>query len=114
MISLFKFEIEMIFTAYKAADLFLHPSKTEVQPLVVLDAMASGTPFISTDVGCVNELPGGVTINSEEEMANEIGNLLHNSERFEKLKAKGLKASKEKYNWDYVSKQYDGLIRSLK
>ena len=104
---------EMIFAAYKAADLFLHPSKTEVQPLVVLDAMASGTPFISTYVGCVSDLPGGVVVETMNEMSESLWDLLHNPKKYNKLKIQGLKACNEIYNWDHVSKEYDDLIQKI-
>src|SRR5688572_14619271 len=47
---------------YNHARLFLTGSRTECQPLVVLDAMAAGVPFISTDVGCVSQQGGGIIV----------------------------------------------------
>lgn len=41
---------------YQAADLFLHPSKADNCPLVIIEAMACGLPVISTDVGGVKEI----------------------------------------------------------
>ncbi len=43
---------------YRAADLFVHPSRMDTQPLVVLEALACGTPVIATDVGGVHETLG--------------------------------------------------------
>ena len=106
-------ERQMIDAAYRAADLFLHPSKTEAQPLVVLDAMASGTPFISTDVGCVGELSGGITVKSEEEMADAIRCLLNDSAKYELLKREGMLNCKEVYNWKIIAKRYENLILNL-
>ena len=53
---------EHIRAAYQAADLIMLTSKGECQPLVILDAMACGKPFLSTNVGCISELPGGLTV----------------------------------------------------
>jgi len=53
------FTQEQIASAMSVADIFLLTSKTELQPLVILEAMAAGVPFVSTDVGCVRQLPGG-------------------------------------------------------
>lgn len=51
--------------AMSAADIFLLTSRTEVQPLVLLETMAAGVPFVSTDVGCIKELPGGLVASNQ-------------------------------------------------
>ncbi len=38
----------------RAADLLVHPSRAEGQPLVLLEAMVLGTPILATDVGGVS------------------------------------------------------------
>ncbi|MGA0854371.1 MAG: glycosyltransferase, partial [Luteolibacter sp.] len=42
--------------AFSAADLFIHPSRAENSPLVILESMACGTPVASFAVGGVPEL----------------------------------------------------------
>jgi glycosyltransferase involved in cell wall biosynthesis len=39
--------------------LITSPSK-DVQPIVAVDALAKGVPFVSTDVGCMREFGGGI------------------------------------------------------
>ena len=40
---------------YQAADVYVHPARADTFPLVVLEALACGTPDIGTDVGGVGE-----------------------------------------------------------
>lgn len=57
------------------AKIYLLGSNTEKYPVSIIEAMASGIPFISTNVGCVKFLPGGVVINNSNEMAYWINKL---------------------------------------
>lgn len=41
---------------FRAADVFLMPSREEGSPHVILETMASGVPFVASDVGGVREL----------------------------------------------------------
>ena len=43
-------------------------SNYEYYPLTIIEAMASGKPFISTDVGIVRYLPGGVIANNKKDL----------------------------------------------
>lgn len=106
-------EKEVVYAAYRAADLYVCSSKWEAQPLVVLDAMASGTPVISTSVGCVSELPGHVTVRSETEMAHQISELLTNAARRLQLGEAGRAACISTYNWTCVIDAYEALLQDI-
>ncbi|MCJ0588604.1 glycosyltransferase family 4 protein, partial [Enterococcus cecorum] len=62
----------------KRAKLYLMGSKGEKFPISIIEAMASGIPFISTNVGIVRYLPGGQIVSSEQEMIYWISLLASN------------------------------------
>lgn len=54
------------------SDVILSSSRTECQPLSIIEAMAMGVPFISSDVGAVKELKGGVVFKSKKELCEKL------------------------------------------
>lgn len=113
VIFLERIERKVIEAAYHAADLFICPSRWEAQPLVILDAMASGTPFISLEVGCVREFPGGIIVRSSVEMSRAISTLLGDAIAREELSNAGKSACETTYSWDKIAEQYDLLLSEL-
>jgi glycosyltransferase involved in cell wall biosynthesis len=99
--------------AYLAADLVLLASKGETQPLVLLDAMACGKPFLSTDVGCVSEMPGGVTVRTAEALAGQLRSLRDDMDRRRSLGNLGRAAAQSTYYWPSVIEAYERLIRQV-
>lgn len=61
--------------AYRAADLFVLAAKAETQPIVLPEAMASHTPWLFTDTGCVSELPGGIVARSQDDLVDKLREL---------------------------------------
>ena len=58
------------------AKLYLVSSTYEEYSISIIEAMARMVPFISTDVGNARLLPGGITLNSINEMSKKIDYLL--------------------------------------
>lgn len=102
-----------IISAYKAADLFINGSRTECFPLVVLESMASATPYISTAVGCVPDLPGGFAASSECEMVGLIRRLIQNKQERSDLGRVGSDACRKTYSWRIIGQQYNQLFNDL-
>jgi len=48
--------LKKVVAFYKAADIFIMPSRSEGFPRVILEAMAYGVPFAATKTGCVAEI----------------------------------------------------------
>ena len=51
-------------------------SRYEVYPIFLCEIISCGHPYISTDVGCVRDIPGGVVVNSAEELVEEIERMI--------------------------------------
>ena len=90
--------------AYRKADIAINPSLVDNMPNSVLEALASGVPVVSTNVGGVpfvveHELTALlVPPKSPDEMAKAILRLMHDSALSEKLVNNGL-AEAGKYTW---------------
>ena len=102
-----------IYSAYQAADIFLLPSKDETQPVVLLEAMGSGVPWVSTPTGCVREMPGGLIAHGETEMADALATLLNDSGRRRQLGEQGRAAVQSRYSWESVLQRYEALFEEL-
>lgn len=97
----------------KGATLFLHGSKLEAFPIVILEAMATGTPFVCTDVGNVKELAGGKVVYNESEMAQSIVDLLSDRGLYARFSQLGLDEVNLQYNWKKVALKLESVL-SLK
>jgi glycosyltransferase involved in cell wall biosynthesis len=99
--------------AYRAADLFVLSAKAETQPVVLLEAMASHTPWLSTNVGCVTELPGGIVVQSEDEMVEKMKALMADPALRQRLAEEGWAACQKTYDWEQVVAAYERLFNKL-
>lgn len=104
---------DMTCAAFRAADLFVLSAKAETQPIVLLEAMASRTPFLSTNVGRIAELPGGVAVRDEAEMAAKMRELIDQPSLREELASRGWEACRNTYDWERVVEAYDRLLSGL-
>ncbi|WP_169704900.1 glycosyltransferase family 4 protein [Runella slithyformis] len=115
-VTVFLFEqltVEDIHAAYSAATIFVSATYTEVQPLVLLDAMAVGVPFLCREVGAVKELKGGLCFRTKREFSKKLRWLLRHPLSRSSLGEKGRKSVQEKYNWDKSALLWHALIQRL-
>lgn len=112
---------EHVVSAFKSSDVFIFPSLKEVFPLVILESMASGLPFISLDVGNVNEYgikdnvikqpltdQKGYKIFDEKIsklFSEKIKSLLSDRKKYIVRSQQGIDMSK-KYDWNIILDKY--------
>jgi glycosyltransferase involved in cell wall biosynthesis len=98
--------------AFQCADVFLFGSETEASPLVIIEAKASRTPFVSTDCGNVREWKGGIVC-TPGEMASNVNKILDDKALHDKLAEEGWREWKEKLTWESVVDKYEELYLRL-
>jgi glycosyltransferase involved in cell wall biosynthesis len=100
--------------AYHQADIALNPSLVDNMPNSILEALASGLPVVSTDVGGVPFIVEHertallVPPKSPEAMAEAILRLMRNTDLAERLVDNGFEEVK-KYTWERVWPLLDGI-----
>lgn len=113
-----------VVAAFKSSSVFAFPSQIEVAPLVTLESMASGVPFVSLNVGNVSSLNGGLVVRGGkkfggkfkydarifDEFINKIEFLLQNKKERDELGEKGLEQIKKEFDWSVIKDQYYQLF----
>ncbi|MDZ4994067.1 glycosyltransferase [Clostridium perfringens] len=100
----------------KASSILVLTSKSEGFPTVIVEAMALDCPFVSTNVGGVNELSNnqqcGKVISNPNELTNTLESILTNESYLSEMKA-NCKDYIYKYSLDNQAKEVNSLISSL-
>lgn len=86
----------------------LSTSKTEVLPLTLLEAMASGTPFVATAVGAVPSLAAGLIADGCKAQCAAIMRLANDTELWERKSQEGRLEFERRYTSEAVR---DGLLK---
>lgn len=103
---------------FKAADIFVMPSKMEMQSISIMEAMAVGRPVIASNVGGIpdfvkNGSTGRLVDGGEDAWANAIVEALSTPHDME-LWSKKAQEESERFSWDEIAqatmREYDGLI----
>lgn len=98
--------------AIRHARLLIIASSIECAPLVALEAMAAGTPFVSFDVGNVSELPGGVVVPNFAAMEATIVAFAKDESLWDATSDAGRKASLN-YDWPLIVGKWERVLLDL-
>ncbi len=102
--------------AYRRASVVVIPSRIEGFSLVTLEAMASGTPLVTSDIPALRELIGDAGLFFEPgnfaSLASAIQLLLSDPQRWKALRELSLARSRS-FNWENVACQHMSLYNDL-
>jgi glycosyltransferase involved in cell wall biosynthesis len=111
--------------AFKNADLFVFASNIEYSPLVLFEAAAAGTPFLSVPVGNAEEIArwteGGVicaapkdergyTRAEPEQLAAEMRRLMEIPTYLEELGMKAHQRWQKQFTWEKIAERYEAIL----
>jgi glycosyltransferase involved in cell wall biosynthesis len=116
-----------VVAAYQAADLFVFASEVEASPVVLYEAAAAGTAFVSGPAGNAAEIAewtgGGEVVRaprlrrrvraSPRRLAAAADALLQDDARRERLARAGRRAWAESFTWEKVAARYERLYEEL-
>lgn len=106
-----------LYKQYLNSNLLLLPSKVECFSSTLIEAMATGTPIIASDIpGTRNIIKNGynglLVEPTPEKIAEAIEKLIKNPKLREKLAENGLKEVK-KYSWDKIVEQTEEVYKEV-
>lgn len=104
---------ETTLNAIASCDVFILSSKSEAQPIALLEAMRETKPWIASKVGCIPELSGGVCVRTESEMAEKMINLADDQNMRTMLGKQGRMAVEEIYNSQHYINSYCKLVSEV-
>jgi len=110
--------LEEVRSLYAASDIFVLPSLAEGDPLVTLEAMASGKPVIGTRVGGIphhiRDGWNGFLIDpaNEQQLVDKIRYLIDNPEERKKMGENSRRYAEEQFDWSKVAERLLAVYQS--
>ncbi len=99
---------------YNAAEVFVYPSLYEGFGLPPLEAMACGTPVVTSSAASLPEVvgDGGILVDptDPEALAGALSSLLASPEERERLREKGLRRA-EMFSWEKMARETAAIYR---
>jgi glycosyltransferase involved in cell wall biosynthesis len=111
--------LEEVKRLYVACDIFVLPSLAEGDPLVVVEAMASGKPIIGTKVGGIPQKVrdgwNGFLVDpaDERQLADKIKYLIDNPEERKRMGSNSRRYAEEEFDWRKVAEKLSLVYQSI-
>jgi glycosyltransferase involved in cell wall biosynthesis len=111
--------------AFKSANLFVFASNVEYSPLVLFEAAAAGTPFLSVPVGNAEEIarwtgagaicpaatdPCGYTRVDPAVLAREMERCMGDPQALARMGATGKARWRESFTWSAIAPRYAAIL----
>lgn len=95
---------------FEAADVFGFPTRSDVFPLVILEALSHGTPVVTTQVGAIPEFVDeevGTLVNREspKQLLTALENILEDGQMRQAMGEAGRQRVRERFSWDAVAQE---------
>ncbi|MDX2302976.1 MAG: glycosyltransferase family 1 protein [Microscillaceae bacterium] len=101
---------------YQLSSLFLYPSLRESFGIPIIEAMACGTPVITSNTSSMPEVAGGAAIlvdpNKPEEIALKISDILSDPSKQAQLSALGLKRA-QVFTWENTAQEVYNIYENI-
>ena len=110
---------EQVVQALQDADVLLFPSRSEGFGLVIVEAMASGLPVVTSEIAPITEIiRNGVDgflcpVNDTDEFARAIRRLKEDSQQYKQIRKSGRKRALDRFSVDTMTKQYVELYSNM-
>ena len=96
----------------KSAKIYLLTSFSEKFPVSLLEGMSTKCAFVSTNVGIVKYLPGGIIANSREELVNAL-NSFSDCNKLKEYSKKAYDFANENSRIDVQVKKLEKIINEI-
>jgi glycosyltransferase involved in cell wall biosynthesis len=108
---------QKVFDYYRSSTVLVFPTKSEVFPLVSIEAMASGLPVVASDIPGLQESTGNNAVllppDDIDAWVTKLDNLLKDRIRRQELSEKGIKWAGD-FAWEKKAQEYGRCLQKVR